>query len=58
MGFIRSSIFTRDWAWRAFEALALNLSTKLWMWARWASCLRFMDSCCSSFIRRSVSNWS
>ena len=27
-GFMRSSIFTRDCAWRAFEALALKRSTK------------------------------
>ena len=27
-GFIRSSIFTRDCAWRALEALALKRSTK------------------------------
>ena len=27
-GFIRSSILTRDCAWRAFEALALKRSTK------------------------------
>ena len=37
-GFIRSSIFTRDWAWRAFEALALKRSTKACRRLRSASC--------------------
>ena len=37
IGFIRSSILTRDCAWRAFEALALKRSTKACSRARSAS---------------------
>jgi hypothetical protein len=37
-GSMRSSILTRDWACRAFEALALNLSTKACSRLRSNSC--------------------
>ena len=43
---IFSSILTRDWAWRALEALARKRSTKAWRWALLASCFaRWLSSC-------------
>ena len=53
IGTILASFFTRDWAWRALVALALNRSMKLCRCARSASCftlalacsIRFSESC-------------
>ena len=58
IGFIRSSIFSRDWAWLALVAEARKRSTKLCRCLRCSSCFLMCFAwmaCCS---RRCVSKLS
>ena len=58
IGSIFSSILIRDCACFAFEAFALNLSTKLCKCSLVASCLRAIDSCSASLALLTLSNVS
>ena len=53
-----ASIFSRDWAWVALEALARKRSTKACMWARLASILPRMASARRDFSARCSSKLS
>jgi hypothetical protein len=58
IGSILASRFMRDWAWAAFDAEALKRSTKLWRWARSASCFCLVEAWRRDFSARRFSKSS